>query len=572
MGRDGANSWMLRCLYNNVHIFGVRGASVLRAQAGQPALSIALLRVDSCSGFTISDIVLDGNWGNSVGGTDSQAGINHTTQADPKSHTLMLYINTLNVLVSRVEIRQAYGDGLWMGGGQPSSVFDIRVENTTIDMCARNGISIGGQASRIAVHNVKITNPYTTAFDGEPVSESVHDVTIGGRTHLGTWWGVNQVTRNTLSISGGGIGPQNLAENWTVTGCYIEGNVYILYAKGIHLKDNTIVAASVDGLPPIVCQSTCDDVWIEDNYLYDRSNYQNSMIFVGVISIISDAGSSFPFSVNIRGNKIRARNGKHGIYLLQLGGKPGTSGVATATSALTVTDGAASWTVNQWAGHRIRIGTACSIVVSNTATIATLVSDGWTDVFGVATATPGAAAYIIDPTGGVIDVDGNEIDCMNDGSGVGGNGIKQFPGYPGMRLRIRNNKIHGATGGAISIQGPGVAGNAGELLEIAGNFAWDDQPVVTCTAVINFVSSTNLGKLILRNNQVGTGVPAVTTGLTSGTWLVDDGEPSEWAGFGSPEGVVTAKRGARFARKDGGAGACSYVKESDTTNTGWVAK
>ncbi len=43
-------------------------------------------------------------------------------------------------------------------------------------------------------------------------------------------------------------------------------------------------------------------------------------------------------------------------------------------------------------------------------------------------------------------------------------------------------------------------------------------------------------------------------------------------GNGSPEGVVTAPRGAFFTRGDGGAGSTLYVKESGTGNTGWVAK
>lgn len=44
-------------------------------------------------------------------------------------------------------------------------------------------------------------------------------------------------------------------------------------------------------------------------------------------------------------------------------------------------------------------------------------------------------------------------------------------------------------------------------------------------------------------------------------------------GDGSPEGVVTASRGAVYQRKDGGAFSSIYIKESgDDTNTGWVAK
>lgn len=56
----------------------------------------------------------------------------------------------------------------------------------------------------------------------------------------------------------------------------------------------------------------------------------------------------------------------------------------------------------------------------------------------------------------------------------------------------------------------------------------------------------------------------ITTGGSSG---------ARWcAGNGSPEGVVTARRGSFYSRFDGGAGTCFYVKESGDGNTGWVAK
>jgi hypothetical protein len=44
------------------------------------------------------------------------------------------------------------------------------------------------------------------------------------------------------------------------------------------------------------------------------------------------------------------------------------------------------------------------------------------------------------------------------------------------------------------------------------------------------------------------------------------------SGTGSPEGVVAAPVGSTWQRSDGTAGACFYVKESGTGNTGWVAK
>jgi hypothetical protein len=47
----------------------------------------------------------------------------------------------------------------------------------------------------------------------------------------------------------------------------------------------------------------------------------------------------------------------------------------------------------------------------------------------------------------------------------------------------------------------------------------------------------------------------------------------DFAGTGSPEGVVTAVVGSIYRRRDGGAGTSVYFKESGSgTNTGWVGK
>ena len=47
--------------------------------------------------------------------------------------------------------------------------------------------------------------------------------------------------------------------------------------------------------------------------------------------------------------------------------------------------------------------------------------------------------------------------------------------------------------------------------------------------------------------------------------------PSFIEGVGSPEGVVTASRGARFFRTDGGSGTTLYYKSTTSGNTGWRA-
>lgn len=82
-----------------------------------------------------------------------------------------------------------------------------------------------------------------------------------------------------------------------------------------------------------------------------------------------------------------------------------------------------------------------------------------------------------------------------------------------------------------------------------------------------------------------TGSRSTTTGTEVGSWE-ENGDfvakngirngsttgPKWFQGNGSPEGVVTADKGSLYSRTDGGASTCLYVKESNGSNTGWVAK
>lgn len=75
----------------------------------------------------------------------------------------------------------------------------------------------------------------------------------------------------------------------------------------------------------------------------------------------------------------------------------------------------------------------------------------------------------------------------------------------------------------------------------------------------------SLGGTSLRYAVIWGNVIAVTTRVGIGT-------TNDWAGAGSPEGVVTSAVGSTYRRTDGGAGTAFYVKESGSGNTGWVAK
>lgn len=96
------------------------------------------------------------------------------------------------------------------------------------------------------------------------------------------------------------------------------------------------------------------------------------------------------------------------------------------------------------------------------------------------------------------------------------------------------------------------------------------------------VLSPNNGKLLFADaaivdcrsygmlREFGNGIDDINA--DPGEWIEPDrGGIFQTAGYGSPEGVVTAPIASMFFRLDGGAGTTLYVKESGTGNTGWAA-
>lgn len=272
--------------------------------------------------------------------------------------------------------------------------------------------------------------------------------------------------------------------------------------------------------------------------------------------------------MRIAGNRIHARNGRHGIHIESTGGNPGISGTATAADDDSVTHTGAGWTADALSGQTIEMGGALAIIIDNTTEVLTLSAAGWTDRLGNSVEAPDAGAYQIYPTGGIVDVFDNKIDCTaRDGGTLGGNGIRIKNGRAGMRVRVDRNEINGANTDAIYVQPSGTYDFA--LLQLTNNYAWDDQPTPTCTSAIRFSATTHLGRLVLGGNGKSTEVTNFVSGLSSGVWLVRDGDTQEWAGWGAPS--FTAPKGSTYRRKDGsGTTDCFYVNTSGSTT--WTAK
>jgi hypothetical protein len=127
-------------------------------------------------------------------------------------------------------------------------------------------------------------------------------------------------------------------------------------------------------------------------------------------------------------------------------------------------------------------------------------------------------------------------------------------------------------GGGAAMVGTSSSGGA------AGKFYQDTTYTSPALWVSRQTSSTNSATLGVGSSSTGsTNAKAVSVshGTNEVFFVRHDGAVSslyQRFGSGSPDGVVTAPVGAVYHRTDGGAGTSFYVKQSDTGNTGWVAK
>jgi hypothetical protein len=181
----------------------------------------------------------------------------------------------------------------------------------------------------------------------------------------------------------------------------------------------------------------------------------------------------------------------------------------------------------------------------------------------------------------LVDIENNTIECTNDTFGQGGCGIVVTATIAGMRVRCHRNQIINAAGDAIRVVTTDAARRIVHL-EVTDNVAVDTQPTRTCMQMLNFTNfqghaaNPHVQKWIMRGNAPGiyadgTQMPTYAGLASPVVWIVSDGAPTEWAGFGSPDGLITSDVGSTYLRLNGGPGSTLYVKESGVGSTGWVA-
>lgn len=592
LAREPGSFHSLNMPVSNVTLFGERGKSWLKHPdaAASGTTLCAMIRISNRSNINFRDLGFDGNWGNTVSGTNSQTGINQITQLDPKNYVMFIYgsdgiVQTANsnIRIENCDFRQSYGDCIWIGAWSSG----VKVQNCTFNMSARNGITLSNDASNVDIIGCDFDNIFTQGIDTEPVDGPVSDIVIQ-RCNINGWWAPTGSQAIAITIQGGAVtyqAPWNHAQNYRISDCTINGAVLISDAKNIHLSNNTIRCDFTGtNVAPVAINQFADNIWVTNNSLYARSS-GSTLYNYGVVSValypLSTYAAAQPANVNIKGNSIKARNTLDGIFVQTVGGGPGYSGIATAISNQILVSTGAGWNVNQYQGHQITIAGKLATVFSGSSEALYLapvrgVGSAWYDSSGAQVSAPTTGSFIILPTGGVTEIADNMIDLVNDdGKGGGHTGINvttesQFgPGFNDMRVRVKNNKVRGGNGAGIrTFVYPDVTPM--KAVSVTDNYIYDDQPVKTLLTGVLFENPHLVTSLEVRNNPCD-GVIYPQVGLTTGAWMIEGGTIPRWAGYGSPQGRITASVGASYARQDGGVGQRMYFKESGyNTTRGWI--
>lgn len=205
------------------------GATVLRQMAGTPA-SYRLVQVDA-PGCTLDRIELDG-----------QAA---AQTADTHRHGV--FVEADGVRLVGVDAHDFTGDGLYLYTGADHALIDAcsAHENT------RNGVTLSGQISGVAIRGCSVTANGAQGIDSEPGAPwTVNDVTITDSI----------IASTDYAIAVSGSDSTHRSTGWRIVNCTITGGVNVVWADDVALVDCEIVSAT--GHPAVKIYRTCHGVTV----------------------------------------------------------------------------------------------------------------------------------------------------------------------------------------------------------------------------------------------------------------------------------------------------------------------
>jgi hypothetical protein len=160
----------------------------------------------------------------------------------------------------------------------------------------------------------------------------------------------------------------------------------------------------------------------------------------------------------------------------------------------------------------------------------------------------------------------NEI-IVNGVRGAGGAGIRVVLS---VDSDVTNNKVRIAFDSATSVVVAGVELDSCSRVAVQNNQVTCSADFGANTQVRGYTEVTTGSKNQLLMNNFAVDTTKATALLFN--LLTTSGIRVEHAGDNTPEGAVISGVGGLWRRTNGGAGTTLYVKESGTSNTGWVAK
>lgn len=542
-----------------------------------------------------------------VGLVDANTGINQGTQATPGNH-LIQSLGSTNLTIQNSVFQNGYGDGVFLTNDTVDTTkwtSNAKVLDSSFTMIAGNGVTFGGGVTSAEVGGNTFLWTFAQSINGLPGSYPARNAIIRGNVMTG-WWDPTAVNLMLVQVdaSSGGAGLWGSSLNsWKIEHNIMYGPVNISGIWNLAFTDNTVLVdvlgnvSSGTQAAPLTVITGGGDVVVAGDYFYTRAPQSgvDGSADTGAVSIITTSTGSdgsgnlliqAPIRVRVSDNTIDAQNGHNGIVLRSPGGIiQAVSGTATATSLTSMTDGLATWTTNQFANQTVQIGSAEAVIASNTSTVLTFAtlnpstSTAWQTVTGAYAPTPSSTgAYQIFRANGIVDVFDNNITLKNtSGFGAGKAGIyltDAAAAFPGGRVRIHDNEIKDANPSGIKVKFP--TSHIYPLVDIYRNYGFDDQVTPTMLQLTEFVNAPIVTNFIFGDNIAGESgtsgnLIAQVTGLTSGFWYLHDGNVTDLAGFGAPNGVVSAPVSSTYRQLDGTGNSITWTKQNGTGTSGWLA-
>ncbi|WP_420179702.1 right-handed parallel beta-helix repeat-containing protein [Paenarthrobacter sp. TA1.8] len=465
-----------------------------------------------------------------------------------------------------------------------SSNLDITVDDVTVDMAggAPDGI-LFYDSSNCTVQDCTIKNltalPDLTMTGWALQSGNVYRATdrTDGSTRVILWNGTEMTEDITT--------PTNPAANtWGISGGYIYLNL-----NGTNPTSGTVISRIVSAYGVLFYGTANATVGMCDNRV-DGNTIQD----VDGFGIYLQMGREDARRNSTSGNKIirACRKGKQSNKLPfagfgVIGGNEFTFQGDTIDTAGTATNKAPGFKVNPPNSTGTCTGTVIGMTITNATENGFLLNSGsWSYIGCRANNNTGHGFYTFPASNSQV-IDAVLQGCEAIGNSV--NGITaETSSFPGATYRlsvvgglVRGNGSRGVlirggrdcfVGGGVRI-GPNGAGQAQIQVDgAAQRTTLGDYDIIGGT--LGIVIDETAVDTLLRGGQIA---PTVTTPFQIAAPIRVGGTPgsgsiTNWMGTGSPEGVVTARVGSDYKRLDGGVGTATYVKETGTGNTGWVAK